>query len=319
MIKTFSFFSIFLFSSLLIFAQNNSGDFDKWKIFSPEGDEFSIKVPPAFKAYYSSTDKKNRRYSGVDNGIYYFIFTDKLKEPEGYKVVSKFIELYQKADLEKQKNSDKMNFEFSDEEGFFHFIYIAKTKNHIYTIQTVSSVKDNSQVKQFFKSLKINEQPVTVEPTESQTKIESENGDDNPLQSENISSNGSGSGYGIGNGKGVGSGSGSGSGSGFGPGENNAKTPSDEKIADKMLNIIFKAKPQYNDFARFYQITGNVRVRTTFLKDGQIGSVNPVSKLPFGLTQSAVTAAKQLRFEPQIQNGQKVTVTKVVVFTFTIF
>lgn len=78
-------------------------------------------------------------------------------------------------------------------------------------------------------------------------------------------------------------------------------------------------KPKYTDFARTYGIEGNVKIRTTFLKDGTIGSVIPVSKLPFGLTKSAIETAKQIRFEPQTINGKPVQISKVVVFGFVIY
>lgn len=137
--------------------------------------------------------------------------------------------------------------------------------------------------------------------------------------------NGRGTGAGNGNGSGFGNGEGNGTGNGAGDGRSRVATnppdPPDPAPAgpSKGLNITFKPKPKYTDEARQNNITGNVRVRVTFLANGSIGSVSPVSNLGYGLTEQAIAAAKQMRFEPQMQNGRPVAVTKVVVFNFTIY
>ena len=137
--------------------------------------------------------------------------------------------------------------------------------------------------------------------------------------------NGRGTGAGNGTGSGFGNGDGDGTGDGTGPGNRGrvaTNPPPKEPPAagpSKALNITFKPKPKYTDEARQNNITGNVRVRVVFLPSGQIGSVSPVSNLGYGLTEQAIAAAKQMRFEPQMQNGRPVAVTKVVVFNFTIY
>ncbi|MGI9055531.1 MAG: energy transducer TonB, partial [Pyrinomonadaceae bacterium] len=137
---------------------------------------------------------------------------------------------------------------------------------------------------------------------------------------------GRGGGAGNGDGTGFGDGRGDGTGDGDGDGNNSRRArvnpePKEPPSAgpSSPLNITYKPKPKYTDEARQKNITGNVRVRVTFSSSGQIGSVSPVSNLGYGLTEQAIAAAKQMKFEPQLQNGRPVTVTKVVVFTFTIY
>jgi TonB family protein len=62
-----------------------------------------------------------------------------------------------------------------------------------------------------------------------------------------------------------------------------------------------------------------VRLRVTFLASGQIGSVSPVSGLSYGLTEQAIAAAKQIRFEPAKVNGVPQTVTKQIEYSFSIY
>lgn len=137
---------------------------------------------------------------------------------------------------------------------------------------------------------------------------------------------GQGSGRGGGAGTGEGTGFGSGKGDGEGPGSGDGRNRRADRDNDpppsgpsKPLNITYKPKPKYTDEARQKNITGNVKVKVTFLASGQIGSVSPITNLGYGLTEQAIAAARQMRFEPQLQNGRPVAVTKTVVFTFTIY
>ena len=60
-------------------------------------------------------------------------------------------------------------------------------------------------------------------------------------------------------------------------------------------------------------------MRVTFLPSGQVGSVSPVSGLPYGLTEQAIAAAKQIRFEPAKKNGVPVTSVAIVEYNFNIY
>lgn len=141
------------------------------------------------------------------------------------------------------------------------------------------------------------------------------------------SGNGRGQGSGIGTGAGSGSGSGNGSGRGTGNGGGNGPGGDEPpKIPVKPpppvvepFKILSKPRANYTDTARQNQVTGVVRVRVTFLPSGSIGSVTPLNSLPYGLTDQAIAAAKQIRFEPQKSNGVPVPVTKVIEYSFSIY
>lgn len=102
-------------------------------------------------------------------------------------------------------------------------------------------------------------------------------------------------------------------------GEKKSKTEENEDGHSNPLTIITKPKPKYTDAARENNTTGSVRVRVTFLDSGAIGSVTPVNTLENGLTEQAIKAARKMAFLPQRQKNKKVSVTKVVVYTFTIY
>jgi len=63
-------------------------------------------------------------------------------------------------------------------------------------------------------------------------------------------------------------------------------------------------------------VQGTVILRVVFLGNGQVGTVSPITSLPFGLIENAINAAKQIRFEPELRNGNPVAMTKVVTYNF---
>jgi TonB family protein len=85
------------------------------------------------------------------------------------------------------------------------------------------------------------------------------------------------------------------------------------------MRILSKPKPTYTESARANNVQGTVTLKVTFLADGTIGSIVPVTRLPNGLTDQAIAAARLIRVEPEIKNGVPVTVTKIVPYSFTIY
>jgi TonB family protein len=146
---------------------------------------------------------------------------------------------------------------------------------------------------------------------------------------------GQGSGRGTGQGSGVGTGAGSGRGSGMGSGigdgigggrgtgvdnDGDNEPPKPKDVGPPTpLKIISKPRPNYTDAARTNNVQGVVRLRVTFLANGSIGSISPVSGLGYGLTEAAIAAARSIRFEPAKKGGVPQTVTRVVEFNFALY
>ena len=134
------------------------------------------------------------------------------------------------------------------------------------------------------------------------------------------SGNGSGFGGGDGDGDGDGSGSGDGSRGNNRPPKNAAPPPPPPPTGVTVaLKIISKPKAPFTDTARTQAIQGVVRLRVTFLSTGQIGSISPISGLSGGLTDSAIAAARNIKFEPAKKNGVPYTITKQVEYSFTLY
>lgn len=126
---------------------------------------------------------------------------------------------------------------------------------------------------------------------------------------------GNGTGTGSGNGSGSGSGDGTGNGAGTGGGSGIDKPPPPKPVGvTTAFKIISKPKATYTDAARINNVQGSVLVKVTLLASGQIGSVTAVRGLPHGLTERAIAAARQIKFEPKKING--IPQTTIVTFDY---
>lgn len=130
---------------------------------------------------------------------------------------------------------------------------------------------------------------------------------------------GTGTGAGSGSGSGYGSGVGTGNGPGTGAGDSGGPPPEAVKRVTQPLKILAKQKAQYTDAARTNNVQGTVTLRVTFLASGGIGSITTIKGLPHGLTEQAIAAARNIRFEPEMVNGRAQTTSRPVSFTFNIY
>jgi TonB family protein len=152
------------------------------------------------------------------------------------------------------------------------------------------------------------------------------------------SGEGSGVGSGAGNGIGMGTGSGvgSGEGSGVGPGRGgdnaggNRDSGGEAKETDysrtftarevtRKARILAKPEPNYPEWARRFGVTGTVRVRAVLGASGEVKGVAVVTRLPHGLTQKAVEAARKIKFEPALKDGRPVTQYVLVEYNFNLY
>lgn len=140
-------------------------------------------------------------------------------------------------------------------------------------------------------------------------------------------SSGPGSGAGIG--RGTGTGVGSGEGGGAGPGRGGNTGGGDMSLgggrgiepvsATLRPTILYKERAKYTEEARANKVQGTVILSIEYLANGTIGQVRVVRGLPDGLTESAIDAARKIRFNPAVRNGAPVSVRGNVEFNFTLY
>lgn len=83
--------------------------------------------------------------------------------------------------------------------------------------------------------------------------------------------------------------------------------------------ILFKPEPTYTREAKENKLKGIVRLLVEFRSDGTIGDINVLRRQPYGLTDEAIEAAKEIQFKPAMRYGEAVTVNKEVEYNFSIY
>jgi TonB family protein len=162
-----------------------------------------------------------------------------------------------------------------------------------------------------------------------------------PRSKSSSPSNGPGAGGNFGSGQGLGIGEGDGP--GFWPGEkgnvgggsrdpggnrpggssgNNTDNPNRPFRASEVnqrARVLFKPEPQYTEEARRNQISGTVLLRVIFSASSQVLDIRTIHGLPFGLTEQAIKAARQIRFTPALKGDRPVSVYMQLEYNFNLY
>jgi TonB family protein len=160
-----------------------------------------------------------------------------------------------------------------------------------------------------------------------------------PRSKSEIESKGPGEGEGIGTNRGTGIGEGDGP--GVGPGEKgnmgrgsrqlgccgpgggsdngDSGQPFPGSQVEQRARVLFKPEPTYTEEARRNQITGTVMLRVVFASNGDVVQIRAVHSLPYGLTERAITAARQIKFVPAVRGGRPVSVFMQLEYNFNLY
>lgn len=98
----------------------------------------------------------------------------------------------------------------------------------------------------------------------------------------------------------------------FGPNDEPRESDPNET---RSLIVLRVPRPAYNPSGTS-RINGTVPVQVTMLATGQIGAIVADAKLDRGLAESAVDAARQIKFIPATVNGKPVDVRRTLVYSF---
>jgi TonB family protein len=99
-------------------------------------------------------------------------------------------------------------------------------------------------------------------------------------------------------------------------------TPPDQRAVygasevNKKARLIATPNAIYTVEARGANAKDEVRLRLVLASDGTVKNIFPIKSAAYSLTESAVAAAQQIRFEPAIRNGQSVSQFATFVYEF---
>ena len=162
-------------------------------------------------------------------------------------------------------------------------------------------------------------------------------GDPKSRSMETSSGTGTGGGIGDGRGGGVGPGEGGGFGpgrggntgggdrneGGGGPGGGGGGTDYNKTFAQRDVTrkavLLSKPEPGFTEEARKNNVMGTVKLRLVLAASGAVTNVSVVKGLPDGLTEKAIAAAKQIRFQPAQKDGRAVSQYAVIEYSFNIY
>lgn len=88
------------------------------------------------------------------------------------------------------------------------------------------------------------------------------------------------------------------------------------KEVDTKATILDRPEPKYTREARRAGVQGFVIVKLLLGASGEIDRVRVVRALPWGLTESAIRAACEIRFKPAVKDGQPVPQWITVEYAF---
>jgi TonB family protein len=82
--------------------------------------------------------------------------------------------------------------------------------------------------------------------------------------------------------------------------------------------ITFKPEPGFTEEARRQNVTGRVRLRAVLGADGRVRNIVPVRRLPGGLTEACVEAARRIKFTPATVAGVPVSQFVILEYNFEV-
>jgi tetratricopeptide (TPR) repeat protein len=91
-----------------------------------------------------------------------------------------------------------------------------------------------------------------------------------------------------------------------------------DEVTTKAI-ITSKPEPGFTQEAREHNTTGTVRLRAVLGADGRVTHIIPIKRLPNGLTERCIEAARRIRFQPATFNGQPVSQFVILEYNFNIY
>jgi len=98
-----------------------------------------------------------------------------------------------------------------------------------------------------------------------------------------------------------------------------AEGPYKGSQVDRKLQLKSKPGPEYTDEAKAHAVRGVVVLKCIFRSDGTITDIQVIAGLPYGLTESAIAAAKKIKFVPATKDGHNVSMWMQLEYNFNLY
>lgn len=101
-------------------------------------------------------------------------------------------------------------------------------------------------------------------------------------------------------------------------GESSETALTGRQVTRKAL-VVSKPEPSYTEKARKEEVTGTVVLRGVFSSSGKLINIRVLVPLPYGLTEQAIIAAKNLRFIPAVKDDRYVSMHIQLEYNFNLY
>ncbi|HKE58182.1 MAG TPA: energy transducer TonB [Pyrinomonadaceae bacterium] len=88
------------------------------------------------------------------------------------------------------------------------------------------------------------------------------------------------------------------------------------KDVDRRAKILRKSEPQYTEQAKKNHTSGFVLLQVVLKGSGEVGEIKVIRDLPDGLTEECIKAAREIKFEPALKDGNPVSQYLRLQYTF---
>jgi hypothetical protein len=273
-----------------------SADEANWTTYNNPAAEFSVDFPGpnVALAYKLEKDDFSALYKMSYEKFYFFMFIDATESSSVYQDAKNYALAF--AATEKDIDVGELKgkrYDFKTDDGFEHSFVAIGGKSFFYLFHVAGETRDESIFEKFLGSIKLTKLGEKSARDDARSSILKKPVTPMPApawtQEPGVLS-----------------------------GISTLPPPKYTKVTSGVA-ITSKPNPDYTELARRYNITGSVSLRVTFEKNAHIGEVRPLSKLPFGLTGSAMRAARRITFVPAMREGDPYEVAKVLIYPFNLY
>ena len=88
---------------------------------------------------------------------------------------------------------------------------------------------------------------------------------------------------------------------------------------DSKIKFKSRPAPEYSDEAKRKGVRGVVVLKCIFRSNGEVTDIKVIAGLPYGLTESAIEAAKKIKFVPATKDGHNVSMWMQLEYNFNLY
>jgi protein TonB len=106
------------------------------------------------------------------------------------------------------------------------------------------------------------------------------------------------------------------------PDSQTSKTNGEKAFTGKEVEtkafLVKRVEPKYTKDARKHKVEGTVVIRCIFSSTGKVTDIRVITRLPDGLTEKAIEAARLIKFKPATKNGKPVSMWMQLEYNFNL-